>query len=186
MFQKILVALDSKESCAPLFEKALALAQATGAELMLISVLTLDNAGSMYPPQFYGLTYSPIDVDDSVWNIYKERYQAEETAGRKLLHKFKAQATEAGVPTQSDQVVGSPGRQICDAAKDWNADLIIVGSHGRKGLGELLLGSVSNYVMHHAPCSVLVAHKAVARQPDAQAPDQASAQATDLATAAES
>ncbi|MGB3614331.1 MAG: universal stress protein [Elainellaceae cyanobacterium] len=176
MFQKIIVALDSKESCTPLFEKALALAQVTQSKLMLLSVLTLDNAGSMYPPQFYGLTYSPVNIDDSVWNIYKERYQADETAGLNLLRKLKAQATEARVSTHSDQVVGNPGRQICDAAKTWNADLIVVGSHGRKGLGELLLGSVSNYVMHHAPCSVLVAHKSIARQPDARATDLTAAE----------
>ncbi|MEO0350033.1 MAG: universal stress protein, partial [Cyanobacteria bacterium P01_A01_bin.15] len=37
----------------------------------------------------------------------------------------------------------------------WNADLIMMGRRGRSGFSELLLGSVSNYVMHHAPCSVL-------------------------------
>lgn len=44
---------------------------------------------------------------------------------------------------------------ICELARNWNADLIILGRRGRTGLSELLLGSVSNYVLHHAPCSVL-------------------------------
>ena len=53
----------------------------------------------------------------------------------------------------------SEGWEICQRAKVWQADLIIVGSHGRTGLSELFLGSVSNYVMHHAPCSVMVIHR---------------------------
>ena len=45
-------------------------------------------------------------------------------------------------------------------ANSWQADMIIVGNRGRSGLSEFFLGSVSNYVMHHAPCSVLVVHNA--------------------------
>ncbi|MGP1384853.1 MAG: universal stress protein [Thainema sp.] len=44
-------------------------------------------------------------------------------------------------------------------AKNWGADLIMMGSHGRKGLNEMLLGSASNYVVHHATCSVMVVHE---------------------------
>src|SRR5262245_44835705 len=50
---------------------------------------------------------------------------------------------------------GSPEQQIVDEAKRWNADLIVVGSHGR-GFWGRMLGSVSDAVIHHAPCSVLV------------------------------
>lgn len=53
---------------------------------------------------------------------------------------------------------GSPDQQIIEKAKDWKADLIVVGSHGR-GFWGRLLGSVSNGVVHHAPCSVLVVRK---------------------------
>ena len=50
---------------------------------------------------------------------------------------------------------GTPAQQIVERAEDWGADLIVVGSHGR-GFWGRLLGSVSNSVIHHAPCSVLV------------------------------
>jgi nucleotide-binding universal stress UspA family protein len=50
---------------------------------------------------------------------------------------------------------GSPDQQIIETAKEWKADLIIVGSHGR-GFWGRMLGSVSDGVVHHAPCSVLV------------------------------
>lgn len=53
---------------------------------------------------------------------------------------------------------GAPDQQIVEKAKEWKADLIVVGSHGR-GFWGRLLGSVSTGVIHHAPCSVLVVRK---------------------------
>jgi nucleotide-binding universal stress UspA family protein len=53
-------------------------------------------------------------------------------------------------------MVGDPGKAICTLAQDWSADLIVIGRRGMHGLGELLLGSVSSYVMHRSPCAVLV------------------------------
>ena len=53
---------------------------------------------------------------------------------------------------------GPPDQQIIEKAKEWNAEVIVVGSHGR-GFWGRLLGSVSNGVVHHAPCSVLVVRK---------------------------
>ena len=43
-----------------------------------------------------------------------------------------------------------------ESSQNWEADLIVIGRRGHQGLSEILLGSVSNYVVHHAPCSVLV------------------------------
>lgn len=53
---------------------------------------------------------------------------------------------------------GPPDKEIVELAADWKADLIVVGSHGR-GFWGRLLGSVSDGVVHHAPCSVLVVRK---------------------------
>ncbi len=53
---------------------------------------------------------------------------------------------------------GAPDQQIVDKAKEWDADLIVVGSHGR-GFWGRMLGSVSDGVVHHASCSVLVVRK---------------------------
>lgn len=53
-------------------------------------------------------------------------------------------------------VEGHPAEEILSMAKQWQADLILIGSHGRRGISRLLLGSVSMAVVSHAPCSVLV------------------------------
>ena len=54
---------------------------------------------------------------------------------------------------------GDPHKVIVEEAKEWGADLIVVGSHGYTGIKRLLLGSVAQAVVDHAPCSVEVVHK---------------------------
>ncbi|MBE7380105.1 MAG: universal stress protein [Leptolyngbya sp. SIO1E4] len=158
MFSKILVALDPGDTCAALFAKAVTLAQATGAELMLLSVLTPEGEDGLTMPASSGLAYYPLSVSESIWEMYQRHYQEYEAKGLEMLRNFSDQAQAAGVRAEITQVFGSPGHTICNLAKTWEADLVMVGSHGRKGLSEIVLGSVSNYAMHHAPCSILVIH----------------------------
>jgi nucleotide-binding universal stress UspA family protein len=77
------------------------------------------------------------------------------------------EAVAAGVNAESNQVSGDAGKAICEEALVWGADLIVLGRRGRSGLSELFLGSTSNYVLHHAPCSVLTV------QPLVSVPDEA-------------
>ena len=56
----------------------------------------------------------------------------------------------------AEVVTGSPQRVLVEKAQEWGADLMVVGSHGYGFWERALLGSVSNSVVHHAPCSVLV------------------------------
>lgn len=58
-------------------------------------------------------------------------------------------------------LTGASDQMIIETAKEWNADLIVVGSHGRGFWGRVMVGSVSDSLVHHAPCSVLVV-----RQPE--------------------
>lgn len=53
-------------------------------------------------------------------------------------------------------VDGSPAKEIVKAAAEWPAELIVLGSHGRRGVARAILGSVAEHVMRHAPCPVLV------------------------------
>lgn len=60
---------------------------------------------------------------------------------------------------QTTVVVGSPFHDICKIAAQSKSDLIVVGSHGRTGLSQVLLGSVAERVVRHAPCPILVVSK---------------------------
>jgi nucleotide-binding universal stress UspA family protein len=70
----------------------------------------------------------------------------------------RKQFPDPGLSVSSEVLRGAPDQQIVEKASEWGADLIVVGSHGR-GFWGRLLGSVSNGVVHHAPCSVLVVRK---------------------------
>ena len=161
MFTKILVALDHGDTCNSLFQQALKLAQSTGADLLLLSVLTPDGGGNLPLPDNAGLVSFNLGMQESLGDVYIKSQRDYEMAAIERLRNFVEQATALGVHSEFKQLNGDIGRAICGQAKTWSADLVMVGSHGRKGLGEMLLGSVSNYVMHHAPCSVLVMHGAV-------------------------
>jgi nucleotide-binding universal stress UspA family protein len=69
---------------------------------------------------------------------------------------------DAGLPESSTVAVpvATPQELILKEAADWGADLIVLGSHGRRGFSRFLLGSVSEAVASHAPCSVEVIRQA--------------------------
>ncbi len=79
------------------------------------------------------------------------RRQHEQLA-RDMVHRLQEAGLEA-VPQRRD---GDPAEQIVRAAKSWDADLVVMGNHGRTGLRRLLMGSVARNVLLHAPCSVLI------------------------------
>jgi nucleotide-binding universal stress UspA family protein len=70
----------------------------------------------------------------------------------------RKQFHDSDLSVSSEVLRGAPDQQIVEKASEWGADLIVVGSHGR-GFWGRLLGSVSNGVVHHARCSVLVVRK---------------------------
>ncbi len=155
MYQKILVALDRSASHRAVLDRAMALAQGLKAQLMLLHVLSAYDADSPGLPVRAYHSYYPI-LDSVAWDTYQQRWSHYEEAGLEELRRGAAIAQELGIAVEYTQTAGDPGRVICDLAKGWQADLILVGHRGRHGISEFLLGSVSNYVMHNAPCSVLV------------------------------
>jgi nucleotide-binding universal stress UspA family protein len=79
-------------------------------------------------------------------------------AARHEMDALILRKADAGVPISSRLVEGYPDEGVLREAKEWQADLIVIGSHGRRGLSHVLLGSVAEKVIRHASCPVLVVH----------------------------
>lgn len=86
-------------------------------------------------------------------DILSSRSQSVERA-QHLVERVAQKLQTAGFQTSTATPDTDPRHGIIDCATQWNADLIVMGSHGRKGFDRLLLGSVAEAVMRHANCSV--------------------------------
>ncbi len=157
MINKILIAVDRSQNNKFVFDTAVSLAKTTGADLMLLHILSKKEPEHPIAPTY---TYYPI-VKEMNYETYQKEYAEYEQHGIEFLKNLTEEATAAGVSTEFTQLAGNSGRLICELANNWSADLILVGSRGLKGLKEMFLGSVSNYVTHHAPCSVLIVRQPV-------------------------
>ena len=136
--KKILVAVDDSECAAKAANVAIELAKPLRAKIGFIHV------------------FNPTVGPGTMWSVPADR-TAEmcEREAQSLLARFRQRAaTRSKVPAFLES--GNPASKIVDAAKSWPADLIVIGSHGRGKIGRLLLGSVSQGVLSHAPCPVLV------------------------------
>ena len=76
--------------------------------------------------------------------------------GEELVRRTEQLLAKAGYKVLTAVEEGDPRSKIVDHATRWNADLIVLGSHGRKGLDRLLMGSVAEFVSRHAACSVQI------------------------------
>ena len=155
MFQKILVAIDDSAQSKQVLDQAVALAKTLNASLMISHTISQFSEG--YPMSVVSAQSKALPGFDRADAIHSF-FQQWETFEQQDLERLKAlteQVTAQGVSTEFTQSVGDPGRAICDLAGSWNADLIVMGHRGLKGVKELFMGSVSNYVLHHASCSVL-------------------------------
>jgi nucleotide-binding universal stress UspA family protein len=85
---------------------------------------------------------------------------------RALVDKYAQQLRAEGYKVDSAIESGDIRETIIDSAARWRADLIILGSHGHKGMQRLLLGSVTESVVRHADCSVLVVRLHASRGSD--------------------
>ena len=153
MFSKILVAVDDTDDGNRVFERAIALAELTQAKLMLIHALNIvDDTFTDFP---VGVDVFSPRLSEASIQRHMEILATQEQQGLERLKAYAEAGAEKGVTVEFTQVAGDPGSRICALARNWKADLIVLGRRGRKGFSELLMGSVSNYVLHHAPCSVL-------------------------------
>ncbi len=89
---------------------------------------------------------------EGIWGHYDNEQHA-----RDVTVHIQNELTSRGIGSMPVDIhFGSPGPLICEYAERTDAELIIIGSHGRTGLKRIMMGSVAETVVRHAPCSVMV------------------------------
>jgi nucleotide-binding universal stress UspA family protein len=139
---RILLAIDGSKFSEAAVQELIALAAPRQVEVRLLHIIEL----------------WPVYVHNATWDSsvrQKEREEAE-----KLLARTAQELRRAGFNVTTVAKEGDPKVEVIDTAKEWHADLIMLGSHGRKGLERFLMGSVSEAVALHAPCSVQIVRAA--------------------------
>lgn len=143
MYQRILVAIDGSETARRGLDEAIRLAQAGGGRLLLTHVIEEP---------------LPLTVNGD-WSLPSLPLEAWREAGERLLETALAHCHQAGVEAET-RLIEAGGRRIgpliAEAALDWQADLIVVGTHGRRGLDRLLLGSVAEGILRTTRTPVLL------------------------------
>lgn len=166
-YRKILVALDRSSQSEIVFEQSLELAKKEEAALMLFHCLPFETQGVGSYADVFGRELINFSVE-----LQKVLDQESEQA-RQFLRDYCQKATQQGVSTEWDLKIGDAGSRIRELAKAWDADLVVVGRRGHRGFAEIVLGSVSSYIIHQAHCSVLVVQGMnLNLEPAAEAPTQ--------------
>ncbi len=150
VYQKILVALDRSSQSEAVLKQAIAIAQPEKAKLILFHALMFDGRNLDAYSGIYG--QNVLSLSSSVQEQIEEQTQQVESWLESYAQKVQAE----GLPVEYSWQIGDPSSWIRETAKSYDVDLVILGRRGRRGLAEVFLGSVSNHVVHYAPCSVLV------------------------------
>lgn len=144
IYQQILVAVDGSPTSEKALDEAIRLARLTGARLRLMHVVDVMSYFAGYEPAM-------VYISDTLPLL--------RAAGEELLAKDSQKALAQGVSVDSvliDDAVGRICEQVAAQARLVNADLIVVGSHGRRGIGRALMGSDAELIIRYAPVPVLV------------------------------
>ena len=146
MYRRILVALDGSATSAKALSAALEMASYSGGRSVIRLIHVLDEMAYFTGLDPYaGQTYSAV-------HVMRE-------AGIKILADALAIVQSAGVQADTvlvDQLGAHLAESVAETAKVWDASLIVVGTHGRKGVRRALMGSGAEHIIRLAPCPVLV------------------------------
>jgi nucleotide-binding universal stress UspA family protein len=145
MFQRILAATDFSPASTPALEQAVKLARRDGALLWI--------AHAYQEPGLVELSRAPARAHKE-WDA-----KLQEGCGKKL-RPLVEDARKEGVQAQALLLKGFADEAIVQAAKQHGVDLIVMGTHGRRGAARLFLGSVASRVISTAPCPVMTVRSA--------------------------
>lgn len=144
MYQTILVPVDGSPTSDCGLREAIRLARLSGGRLRLLHVVD-DLSFALGMDAYTGYSGDWL-------NLLRE-------AGRKLLQDAKAVATAAGIGSDTvlyDSVEGRVAELTVAEARKWPAEVIVIGTHGRRGIGRLVLGSSAEHVLRLSPVPVLL------------------------------
>jgi nucleotide-binding universal stress UspA family protein len=135
---KVLMGIDDSKYAAEIARAFVAQFRAENTDVLVLHVL--QPLGLMAPPEM-AMGYAP--------ELEEMKKPAQE-----LVERVAMQMRGAGFKAETAVEVGDVRERILDSASEWRADLIVLGSHGKRGLQRFLLGSVAEFVARHARCSV--------------------------------
>lgn len=143
MYQKILLAIDGSSTSNAALAEAIRFASDQGARLRLLHVLD----------------FAPINWETEGYVDVSALLDAIRRTGEQILDQATKQVENAGVAVES-VLLESEGKRIptviSETAENWPADLIVIGTHGRRGFSHLLLGSVAEGVLRTATVPILL------------------------------
>ena len=142
MYRRILIAVDGSETSNKALSAALEMASYSGGRSVLRLIHVLDQTAFLVGSDPLG----------SLVNAMRE-------AGQKILADGLAIVQSAGVQAETvliDRLGAHLAETVAADAKEWMASLVVVGTHGRRGVGRMLLGSGAEQIIRLAPCPVLV------------------------------
>ena len=151
MYKRILVAVDGSETSERALREGVRLAKEQHARLRLVHVVDELTAAGERPA-----------TPRAFWKAVRE-------VGERILESARASAAKYGIEAETKlaeiRTFGSLVRRvpnlIVDEADRWRADLVVIGTHGRRGMSKLLLGSVADGVVRTSATSVLLVRGAV-------------------------
>jgi nucleotide-binding universal stress UspA family protein len=155
-FKQIVVGLDQSFKDSTVFARALEQAKPRSSSIMIVHTLKSPPSGLE--------THLPIgqhtEMAQDMYNILARQHNARlERSKRQAaswLDLYLQQAIAKGIPTQVSCQSGNPGLWLCEIAQRWGADLIVMGHRENHGVRSVGNSSVTQYVLQHAACTVLV------------------------------
>jgi nucleotide-binding universal stress UspA family protein len=138
--QTILLATDGSPSAKKATVAAIELAKATGCKLRVVTVWQI-------PVYEYG--YLPLQYTSEIVDVARDHASA-------VVEEAVEAARDQGVVATSELRQGQAVEEICTAAAETSADVLVLGAHGWGALKRIVFGSVSTAVLHSAPCPVMV------------------------------
>lgn len=146
MYQRILVPVDGSPTSTAGLEEAIKLAKLTGARLRLLHVV--DEMPFALSAEGYGA------MSADVLGLLRD-------AGQRILGEAHARAEQSGIPVDEKLYESFSGRlcdRVVEQVDEWNADLVVVGTHGRRGVRRMLLGSDAELILRTSTVPVLLVH----------------------------